>query len=302
MNPVVRTLFSSITKRLDKKNRTVTFVGTKETPDRTGDIVRAGGIELENFGKNSVFLWNHNSDIPAIGKITSVTHSGNGLLFDVKFDGPEVDEFADQIFQKFVSGTLSAVSIGFIPKDIEPIFSNQGELVGLDILRSELLELSAVNIPAHQDALAAGMDKKYTHLLDSEGEKALNLEEYRKTLEGTFTQEEQDMQKLEDLEATVKVLEESMSDMSRVIDEQAETIKSLISLRETVDLSKQVMDTLNKSIVSLMSEKKLPSTPGSEGDGSTPHTPSVDPSALLKTLDNVLSRFQQKAFTVKGEK
>ena len=46
-----------------------------------------------------------------------------------------------------------------------------------------------------------------------------------------------------------------------------------------------------------MSEKKLaPVTPGSEGDGSTPKSLSVDPSELRKTLDGVLSRFNEKAF------
>ena len=294
MDPVVRTVFSSVTKRLDHKNRTVTFIGTKETPDRTGDIVRAGGIELENFQKNSVFLWNHNGDIPAIGKINSVTHEGNALLFDVEFAPPEIDEFADQIFQKFASGFLSAVSIGFIPKDIEPIFSNNGMLVGLDILRSELLELSAVNIPAHQDALAASMDQKFAERLtkDPKVSKAVQLEEYRKTLEGTFTQEDEDMHK------DVEVLEQKFEAIVKSMEVMAEKIESLITLRETVDLSQKVMDTLNKSIVSLVSgNTQRIVAPGSDGDGSTPHSPPVDPSQLLKAVEGVLSRFNEKAFT-----
>jgi HK97 family phage prohead protease len=291
----VQTLFTSTVKRLDRKNRTITFIGTKETPDRTGDIVRAAGIELENFQKNPVFLWNHNTAIPAIGRIQSVTLSGNGLLFDVEFAPSDVDEFADGIFKRFAEGFLSAVSIGFIPKDIEPIFSNDGTLVGLDILRSELLELSAVNVPAHQDALAASMDAKYQKQLTEFGHtKAVQLEDYRQTFE-----EELDMKKLEELEADVDAL-------TKVVEDQATEIKSLITLRETVDLSQKVMDTLNKSIVSLVSgEKKLEAAPPVVVPGSTPDGTAVDPSALLKTLDTVLSRFNEKAFktthVAKGE-
>lgn len=285
MNQEVRTLFTSTVKKLDRKNRTVTFIGTKETPDRTGDIIRVDGWELDNFQKNPVFLWNHNRDIPAIGKIKSATRSGNGLLFDVEFASKEVDEFADGIFKKFAEGFLSAVSVGFIPKDIEPIFSNQGELMGLDIKRQELLELSAVNIPAHQDALAASLGSKYEKQIEEFGEtKAVQLEDYRKTFE-----EDYDMKKLEELEATVL-------ELFTKVEEQAETIKSLITLRETVDLSQKCMDTLNKSIVSLASDKKTEGTSVKTEDGSTPNVPGMDHNALLKTLDVVLSRFNEKAF------
>tara|TARA_R110000772_G_scaffold267971_1_gene393542 strand:- start:16720 stop:17601 length:882 start_codon:yes stop_codon:yes gene_type:complete len=292
MEPIVQTLFTSTVKKFDIKNRTVTFVGTKETPDRTGDIIRVAGWELDNFQKNPIFLWNHNSAIPAIGRVQSVSRSGDGLLFDVEFASKDVDEFADGIFKKFTSGFLSAVSVGFIPKDIEPIFVN-GDLVGLDIKRQELLELSAVNIPAHADALAASLDSKFAKQLTEFGDtKAVNLDDFRKTYE-----EDYDMKKMEELEAEITALTE-------VVASQATEIKSLITLRETVDLSQKVMDTLNKSIVSLVSEKKLTEHNGLDGAGSTPNVPSVDPSALLKTLDGVLSRFNEKAFkttNIKGE-
>jgi len=203
-------------------------------------------------------------------------------------------------FLNDLEGFLSAVSIGFIPKDIEPIFSNDGMLVGLDILRSELLELSAVNVPAHADALAAGLDKKFEQRLTDYGTKAgaIQLEDYRKTLEGTFTEEEPDMKKLEELEGRIEALAKGMQ-------EQADQIASLITLRETVDLSQKVMDTLNKSIVSLMSEKEVSKTPVPEGDGSTPGSSLPEASALMKTLDEMLSQFKEKAFkttqVAKGE-
>jgi len=300
MNPVVRTLFTSSVKAFDVKSRRVKFIGTKETPDRTGDIVRVDGWELDNFQKNPVFLWNHDTSIPSIGRVKSVTRQGNGLEFDVEFAPKDVNEFADTIFKSIVGGFLSAVSVGFIPKDIEPIFSNDGRLMGLDILRQELLELSAVNIPAHQDALAANIDKKYHNQLTHFGEtKAVQLEEYRKTFE-----EELDMKQLEELKAEVVMLQAQFQAMTTTFDEQDKRVASLITLRETVDLSKQVMDTLNKSIVSLLSEPKLKADPVVVVPSSTLEG-TLDPSALMKTLDSVLSRFNEKAFkttqVAKGE-
>lgn len=172
--------------------------------------------------------------------------------------------------------------------------------MGLDILRQELLELSAVNIPAHQDALAANIDKKYHNQLTHFGEtKAVQLEEYRKTFE-----EELDMKQLEELKAEVVMLQAQFQAMTTTFDEQDKRVASLITLRETVDLSKQVMDTLNKSIVSLLSEPKLKADPVVVVPSSTLEG-TLDPSALMKTLDSVLSRFNEKAFkttqVAKGE-
>ena len=156
METIVRSILTTCTKRINTKGRVITFVGTKESPDRTGDIIRVAGWEFANFEKNPVFLWNHDPSIPPIGKVIKILTIGKEVHFDVQFAPASVNEFADLIFKSFAEGFLSAVSVGFLVKDLEPIFID-GELIGLDILRQELLELSAVAIPAHQDALAASV-------------------------------------------------------------------------------------------------------------------------------------------------
>ena len=296
MDPIVRTVLTQDVKALNKRKRIITFVGTKETQDRTGDIILVDGWELDNFHKNPVFLWNHNTSLPPIGKVLSIVREGKALIFEVEFAKPEVNEFADTIFKLFAEGFLTAVSVGFIPKDMEPIMSDDGMFIGVRILRQELLELSGVNVPAHQDALAAGLyNKEY-----EAGVKAYEEDQLAGMSLETFTkiyieQEETDMNKLVELEARVDSL-------TSVVGEQAKSINSLITLRETVDLSKGVMDTLNKSIVSLMSEKQTTHVLESDDKGLTPQLPPVDPSALLKTLDEVLSQFKHKAFKPKGDK
>ncbi len=295
MDPIVRTVFTQEVKVLNKRKRTITFIGTKETIDRTGDIISIDGWELDNFTKNPVFLWNHNTSLPPIGKVLSIVREGKGLLFEVEFAKPEVNEFADTIFKLFAEGFLNAVSVGFIPKDMEAIISDEGMFIGVRILRQELLELSGVNIPAHQDALAASL---YQHEYEV-GSKAYEAGQQDgislETFTTTYIEQEGNMNKLEELEASV-------AGLKTIMQAQGEQITSLITLRETVDLSKSVMDTLNKSIVSLMSEKQKSPVLESEGSGLTPQLPPVDPSALLKTLDSVLSQFHEKAFTPKGDK
>ena len=159
MQTIVRAVLTTVTKKLDVKNRTITFVGTKESADRTGDIVRVNGWEFDNFQKNPVFLWNHDPSIPPIGRIKKIEVVDKEVLFDVEFAPAKINEFADTVFKLFEGGFLSAVSVGFIPKDIEFVRDMDDNIVGLDIMRQELLELSAVAIPAHQDALAASAFK-----------------------------------------------------------------------------------------------------------------------------------------------
>ncbi len=308
MESIVREVLIASVKRVNTNNRTITFVGTKESPDRTGDIIRVAGWEFTNFQKNPVFLWNHDTDILPPGKVTKILVVGKEVHFDVKFAPTSIQQFAEAVFRSFEEGFLSAVSVGFIPKDIEPIFSDDGMLVGLDILRSELLELSAVAIPAHQDALAASVYAKA--FADIEGSRAkrdsektkpkmvpMTLEEYRKSLPPFTKEVDEPMteQQLADFEV-----------MKERIDELETTQKSLITLRESVDLSVKTMETLNKAIVAKLSHEaptKLEGTPETPV-GSMPQ-PTLNLDKLLGALGTVMEKIEDSSkakFKVEGDK
>lgn len=129
-------------------DRTIRFTATSEQEDRDGDIVRVSGIRTENFDKNPVFLWAHDSGKPPVGKV--VSHNKRPVdgefIVDVEFfDG----EHADKIFKMYKEGFLNSVSISFDPKD----FAERDE-GGFDFLEVELLEISAVTIPANPHATA----------------------------------------------------------------------------------------------------------------------------------------------------
>jgi HK97 family phage prohead protease len=301
MQTIVRSVLTTSTKRLDSKTRVITFVGTKESPDRTGDIIRVGGWEFDNFQKNPVFLWNHDPSIPPIGKILKIQTIGKEVHFDVKFAPASVNEFADTVFKLFSEGFLSAVSVGFIVKDLEPIFGNDGNLVGLDIIRQELLELSAVAIPAHQDALAASAygakydafcDEYEKNMIDAEKmSKAVSLDEYRKSLP-PFTEE------------VDEIMKEEFEALKLKVEELEKTLESVISLRESVDLSVKTMETLNKSVVALF-EKEVPQTPAIDPaavlGGSTPNS-TLNLEKLMGALGTALTKIEKSAkFKVQGE-
>src|SRR6185503_19793407 len=64
--------------------RTMRFVASDESVDRSGDIIRASGWQLDNFRKNPVFLWAHKSSEPPIGKVTSIGVERTQLMADVE--------------------------------------------------------------------------------------------------------------------------------------------------------------------------------------------------------------------------
>lgn len=116
--------------------------------DRHGDIVEQQW-DLKAFKKNPVFLDSHNySSIEHIlGKFVKVGVTDNKLQGEVEFmlDNPK----GLLAYKMAKQGFLNATSVGFIPKE----FDNQGR-----ILKSELLENSAVSVPANSEALFTEKD------------------------------------------------------------------------------------------------------------------------------------------------
>lgn len=130
------------TKSEDQENKFhAVFSSAKE--DRHGDVVHQD-FDLKSFKKNPVFLDSHNyfSIERIIGKVTKIGLKDGRLEGDIEFAmenplGALAAKLAD-------GGFLGATSIGFIPRE----FNDKGEM-----LKSELLEVSAVSVPANADAL-----------------------------------------------------------------------------------------------------------------------------------------------------
>jgi hypothetical protein len=148
-------------KSEELEERTVRFKISSEVVDRDGDILIAKGCDFSNFAKNPVFLPFHTyGDFP-LGIPKNWGVEGKDVYCDVYF--PTIEELAtdpeqasekaklvDFTYHCYKTGMLNAVSVGFIAKELEP----NKETNGYIIKEWELLEFSAVAVPANQDAIA----------------------------------------------------------------------------------------------------------------------------------------------------
>lgn len=126
------------------------FVIASEDVDRVGDVLVISGMRYENYMKNPVVLWNHDSSSLPVGKVEAFEIVGSKVIAKVRFS--ETNETAVKIRNLIDEGILNAVSVGFMPIRSEPIVEKD-TVKGYRYLEWELLEVSIVNIPANPYAL-----------------------------------------------------------------------------------------------------------------------------------------------------
>ncbi len=139
-------------------DRTLEFVGSTEEVDRDGEVVTVAGWELDNYMKNTVFMWVHDYKEPPIGKALKVWKRDGQLKFNIEFAPKETYEFADTIYKLYKGGFLNATSVGFMP-DMDKIVEGDGvKTPRKTYKKQELLELSGVPIPSNTNALRNAID------------------------------------------------------------------------------------------------------------------------------------------------
>ena len=130
--------------------RLLTIKAAVGTEDRKGDLIDPRGWELEGYRRNPVFLWAHDRSIPPIGQARQVWFDDGGLHAVVEFAHTN---FAQEVADLYVRGFMRGVSVGFLPLEVEMRDASDGRR-GYLYRRQELLEISAVPVPMHTDALA----------------------------------------------------------------------------------------------------------------------------------------------------
>lgn len=126
----------------------VSFIMSDDSVDRMGDVIKQDGWSLDAFKKNPVLLWAHDYTLPPVGKVGAcVTEDGKLKAKSVQFVEREVSQFAWSVGEMYRKGFLNAVSVGFAPQEFGPCET------GFEFRRQELLELSAVPVPANANAL-----------------------------------------------------------------------------------------------------------------------------------------------------
>ena len=149
------------------------FISSDETLDRYDEIISASGWRLENYQRNPVFQNAHQYGdiIFTLGKalITEIrpgrTSSASPHLFQRIEFATDVNPMARIAYGLYKGKFLNAVSVGFIPMKWENGNAGESKVQSPKskveyrrrYLEQELLEVSAVGIPANPNALQLGL-------------------------------------------------------------------------------------------------------------------------------------------------
>jgi len=230
----------------DNENKFNVIMSTA-TEDRHGDIVEQNW-DLKSFKKNPVFLDSHNySSIEhIIGKVNKIKVKDGKLQGEIEFNlhNPK----GVMAFNMALNGFLNATSVGFIPKD----FDGEGKIV-----KSELLEDSAVSVPANAEALfekatEASVEKSITECSSCGQIHEDKCEEIpiviKITTEPTIPEESKMIRALKNIESNNLILEARKKYL----------IKQATNLMNEISTNKgRASSNVNKAVKRLLEYKKI---------------------------------------------
>jgi len=128
------------------------FIMSDETPDRMNDIILSTGWQLDNFKKNPIALYNHNSGLP-IGTWSDIQIKDGKLRGKLNLLPEGKSQRIDEIRALIDHDVIKAVSVGFHALEAEPLVKGD-PFAGNRFKRMELVECSLVTVPANPNALA----------------------------------------------------------------------------------------------------------------------------------------------------
>lgn len=134
-------------KAINEDERVITGIASTPSPDRDGDILEPDGAKFRN---DTPFLWQHDRSQP-IGSCTPKMVK-EGLQITAKLVKPTPDMPSqlvarlDEAWSSIKSGLVKGLSIGFRPIEYSYI-----DDVGIRFISWDLLEVSAVTIPANAE-------------------------------------------------------------------------------------------------------------------------------------------------------
>lgn len=136
----------------DKSNtidKSVRFIGTTESVDRDNEVIKLEGWDFANYVKNPIVLWGHEHRSLPIGKTVGIYKDEvrKAIYFDIEFT--ESHELAKSVKALVDEGILKATSVGFKVLD----WDYDESVGGFVFTKTELFEISIVNVPANQDAI-----------------------------------------------------------------------------------------------------------------------------------------------------
>ena len=180
---------------IDGEERTVTAVISTDAIDRDSEVLLPKGADIEQFQKNPVVLWSHNSSLPPIGKALWIERKGKKIIAKVQF---ATTELAEEVWQLFKGGFLKAFSVGFIPiESRSPTpddIRKKPEWAEVRRIFSKwlMLEASAVGVPSNPEALATAIKEGKFECVAKDFN--IEIEEEIKEIEEEVEQEDKEIE------------------------------------------------------------------------------------------------------------
>lgn len=166
---------------VDEDERTITATISTNIVDREHEVLLPKGAEFENYMRNPVVLWAHDYKDTPIAKTKWIKGHPQGRPKEVRALMKFADtEKADEIYQLYKDGFLKAFSVGFMPKETHhptpEEIKKHPEWAEAQLIydKWELLEFSAVPVPANPEALAVAVKELS---VSTETQEELGIEE-----------------------------------------------------------------------------------------------------------------------------
>jgi hypothetical protein len=139
-----------------ESDRTIDHIFSDGSVARDGDRIVTSGWDLDNCLSNPLYLWRHDAQSPPVGRVLGIWPDGDLLRGTVQYATAEEYPFADSVFRLTRGGYVNASSVSWLPTRWR-YSTDKGRAPGaVDFLEQELLEVSAVPLPALASALVTG--------------------------------------------------------------------------------------------------------------------------------------------------
>jgi HK97 family phage prohead protease len=140
------------------EKREADFIASTDAIDSYGERVEQSW-DLDRFRSNPVVLWAHQSRELPIGHAKNIRVVDGQLQATIVFASEKANPKAEHVYQSVIEGTLRAVSVGFMPREVHAEKLNGKDVICLS--NNDLFEISVTPIPANPEALAKARAKAF---------------------------------------------------------------------------------------------------------------------------------------------
>lgn len=230
------------------------FIGTSEAKDRDGEIVLMDGWDFKNYNNNPIVLWGHNNKDLPLGKVVGILKDevNKAIYFDVQFS--ESYDFAKTVENLVKEGILKAVSLGFRVTDWE--WSEK--LDALLLTKSELFELSIVNVPANQEALITDSDKSLDEEVSTKSLDIESLANVIREMQGTIQELQAAMNPSSKGEPNQEIGDVGVTENGEELPEGTEPVTEDEPILKTPDISAESIELIVQAVVARLQQAAEP--------------------------------------------